>query len=215
MAPQKTATRLEEAFRSPRLLYRALENNDEDRAFFDTELQKDPVAFALSDGNLFRPQRKDMSDSQFLGLLESPLAVVICLQQPEREPESSDQPAPKPTPIGILSLYAPDCRGAHYFHHHRNMTLSINIAKQFQNNGYGAEAINWALDWAFRYANIHTVTLKAVEYNERAQHLYKKLGFVLEGRQREHDFHDRKWWDLFLYSMTENEWEALRGIQSA
>lgn len=214
MEPKKAASQLEHAFRSPRLFYRALENDDEDGAFFDLVIQKDPVAMALSDDNLFRPQRREMSTDHFLALLDCPLAVMICLPQRDAD-EGSDPTKPKLIPVGILTLQASDCKQSRfYYHHHRNMDLSINIAGPHQDRGYGSEAVNWALDWAFRHAGMHTVSLSTVAYNERAMHLYKKLGFVLEGRHREAHFHDRRWWDEYLYSMTEGEWEVLRGLES-
>ncbi|KAH8878710.1 acyl-CoA N-acyltransferase, partial [Thozetella sp. PMI_491] len=96
---------------------------------------------------------------------------------------------------------------------HRNMSLAITIAAPYRNKGYGGEAINWALDWAFRFAGMHSVSLWTVEYNTRGRHLYEKVGFTLEGRFREDHYHDRRWWDVLLYSMLESEWEVLRGLR--
>lgn len=40
--------------------------------------------------------------------------------------------------------------------------------------------------------------------------LYAKLGFVLEGRDRESLWHDGRYWDSVDYGMVEGEWAALR-----
>lgn len=78
------------------------------------------------------------------------------------------------------------------------------------NKGYGSEAINWVLDWAFKYANVHKVEIGAVSYNDRAAHLYEKLGFKPEGRRRHVVFVNRQWYDIIEFGMLEDEWEALR-----
>jgi RimJ/RimL family protein N-acetyltransferase len=69
------------------------------------------------------------------------------------------------------------------------------------------------LDWAFRHGGLHRVGIQTFGFNERAQHLYKKLGFVEEGRSREAVWHDRKWHDMVDLGMLESEWMALRGLE--
>jgi RimJ/RimL family protein N-acetyltransferase len=201
MGSQNTVAQLKRAFRSERILFRALEDNTEDQAFHRAMILEDAASFAFSDRNLFRPQSKEMIEDQFRLLLNCyPLAVVICL-------ESSGSIAAEMTPLGILTLQEHSCRPTHSYHHHRSLELGISIAEEYHDKGYGTEAINWALGWAFRHAGMHTVRLRAFEYNERARHVYQSLGFVLEGKQREQHFHDGKWWDVYLYSITEKEWE--------
>jgi len=78
--------------------------------------------------------------------------------------------------------------------------------------GYGAEAISWAVDWAFKFANVHKVEIQASSYNERARHLYQKLGFNLEGNKREVVYFDRKYYDVIEFGMLESEWKILRGL---
>ncbi|KAJ6437416.1 chitinase [Purpureocillium lavendulum] len=94
----------------------------------------------------------------------------------------------------------------------RSASLGIAIARRYQNRGYGREAIDWMLDWAFRHGGLHTVRISALSYNDRAVHLYEKMGFVLEGRLRDSKRFNRKWYDEVLFSMKEGEWAQLRGI---
>lgn len=67
------------------------------------------------------------------------------------------------------------------------------------------------MDWAFNYANVHKVEIGTVSYNERAIHLYEKLGFKPEGRKRHWVYMNRKYYDLVEYGLLEDEWEELRG----
>ncbi|KAI8304628.1 hypothetical protein K4K61_006016 [Colletotrichum sp. SAR11_59] len=189
------------SFQSGRLIFRAIEDDADDKRWFHEQIKNDPVGFALGDSNVLRPQTRRRSDSLLLEIQGFLLGVIICLPAADG--------AASPQPIGVVALN--DEAGDNYRHHHRLAVLSISIAKPYRNQGYGAEAINWAVDWAFQKANIHSISLGCVEYNDRGKHLYEKLGFVLEGRYRKLHFHERQWWDVLLYSMLEDEWKALRG----
>lgn len=96
---------------------------------------------------------------------------------------------------------------------HRNIGLGLSLLKEYQGQGYGPEALNWALDWCFRHAGMHTVSIATASFNTRAAALYEKMGFVMEGRKRQVIWYDREWYDSILFSMTEHEWEVLRGIR--
>lgn len=118
-------------------------------------------------------------------------------------------PKPEPKPIGCLTLMATSEEGLH----HRNAMVGVGIAEGFRGKGYGGEAVDWVLDWGFERLGLHRIWLAAFGYNERAVRLYKKLGFVEEGREREAVLYERKWWDIVRLGMLEGEWEALRKRQ--
>lgn len=206
--------------KSSRLIYRAPENSEEDIAFFHG-LMNEPIIQTLSTGRLPRPSHKN-SAGEFIKLLQDAiLGVVICLP-PQNPPETetassstgtqnSDRPSQnsKPVPIGHMSLFS--LTGPNDTHH-RNAMIGISLADGFRGKGYGGEAINWALDWAFQHAGLHRVSISTFSYNPNALKLYRKLGFVEEGRSREALYHRRAWHDIVNLSMLEHEWEALRGI---
>jgi GNAT superfamily N-acetyltransferase len=50
--------------------------------------------------------------------------------------------------------------------------------------GYGSAALQHVLDHAFTVLDLHRVDLEVYEFNERAIHVHKKLGFREEGRLR-------------------------------
>jgi RimJ/RimL family protein N-acetyltransferase len=92
----------------------------------------------------------------------------------------------------------------------RYCDLGITMAKDYQGKGYGPEAINWALDWAFIHAALHSVRLICFSYNTNARKVYERLGFVLEGRKRECLWVNGGWHDTLLHSMLDREWKKLR-----
>lgn len=205
------------AFQSERLVYTAIPDTDEIKTWFHDRFENDPIGRAYADSSLLRPQTKARSDEILDGIRKDLLGVLICLPASTSEkladadkarPGDTAPATPKPTPIGVLHL--DDESASMYRHHHRLGVMSISVIAEYRDKGYGSEAINWALDWAFTRANLHAVSLGCLEFNERGKHLYEKLGFVPEGRFRKCHWHERKWWDVLLYSMLEEEWLELR-----
>jgi RimJ/RimL family protein N-acetyltransferase len=92
---------------------------------------------------------------------------------------------------------------------HRHSWLSIAIGDAAnQGQGYGAEALGLALQFAFDELNLHRVQLTVFSYNQRAIALYEKLGFRREGTFREHIQRDGARYDMYLYGLLRPEWLA-------
>lgn len=185
-------------FRSKRLIFRGIENNAEDKSFYYNMILNDPVGYAQSSNVLLKPPSLDDIGKSLESSQDSLFQVVICLQP------SEDDVNAKPIPIGQISLHAhPKTR------HHRSCALGIMIGAPYQGKGYGTEAIQWALDWAFRAANMHAVRLVCFSFNPAAK-LYERLGFVRDGVERDFYYYDLKWYDGFRFSILEDEWLALQ-----
>jgi RimJ/RimL family protein N-acetyltransferase len=192
-------------FRTSRLIYRAIEKNEEDTAFLHT-LRLDYDAFAnLTANHLFKPQSKS-STEYFATFLRDValLGVLVCL--PSTSPaDASDKPAVEYSstkPIGYIFL----SERVPQLTHHRNTEIAVQIIAEEQGKGYGTEAINWALDWSFKIAGLHRVGIECFSFNDGARRLYERMGFVLEGRKREAVFFDGAWHDIIELSMLEGEW---------
>ncbi|KAF2439623.1 acyl-CoA N-acyltransferase, partial [Karstenula rhodostoma CBS 690.94] len=110
------------------------------------------------------------------------------------------------TPIGQIHLN----RSSPRMSHHRNTEIGIDILPAYQGRGYGSEAIRWVLEYAFLRAGLHKVRIRAFGWNEGACRLYRRLGFVEEGRERESLWHEGRWWDGVEFGMVEGEWGVLR-----
>jgi len=88
-----------------------------------------------------------------------------------------------------------------------NLRIAISAARH-QGRGYGSEAILLLLDYGFGIRNLHRIELNVYAYNERAQHVYRKLGFQQEGIQRDALFYNHAYHDAILMSMLEHEYRA-------
>ena len=123
------------------------------------------------------------------------MGAVMCLPPPEGAAATTDgtasdkdKEAPKPIPIGVINLSKPFHVDATF---HRNTEIGITIARPYHGQGYGTEAINWVLKFAFHRANLHRVGIGAFEWNTGAIRLYERLGFVRESRKRDFLWHGK------------------------
>ena len=78
--------------------------------------------------------------------------------------------------------------------------------KQYQNMGYGTEAMELLLEYAFNTVNLNRIELNVYDYNNRAIKLYKKLGFTEEGRRRQFMWNKGSYHDAVLMGMLTEEW---------
>lgn len=70
----------------------------------------------------------------------------------------------------------------------------------------GSEATRLILEYGFKHLKLHRIQLKVFDFNERALHMYRKLGFVEEGIQREARLVDGTWCNVVMMSMLEQEY---------
>ena len=73
-------------------------------------------------------------------------------------------------------------------------------------HGYGTEATQLVLDYGFNEMKLHRIELLVLDFNNRARRVYEKLGFVVEGVQREARLIDDKWCDVIQMSILEGEY---------
>ena len=64
------------------------------------------------------------------------------------------------------------------------------------------------LGYAFRSRNLHRVHLQSLASNERALRAYRAVGFVEEGRLREHAWVEGSYDDVVLMSVLRAEWQT-------
>lgn len=208
-------------FKSERLIYRAIEDNDEDLDFLHS-ISLDAEGFANSNTLALVPPNKEATKRWKQHLETCILAVVICLPPSDPDLEiagdakdeksSPAQPSknakPMPTPIGLISLFgSANMRTAQ----HRNANIGIDILPAYQRRGYGGEAIMWVVEWGFQVYGLHRIGIESFSHNEGAGRLYEKLGFVPEQRKREALWFRGGWSDLLGFAILEDEWRARQG----
>ena len=67
---------------------------------------------------------------------------------------------------------------------------------KYRRKGYGRKAIDLVLEYGFKHLNLNRIYLDTLESNIGAIGLYKKIGFIEEGRKKQHIYKNGKYFDL-------------------
>lgn len=195
------------AFRSNSLIYRAIEDTEEDKSFLHS-LWLDPQSMYLNKyTESFQPMSRKTFDAYDKAKQTNRLiSVMICLPVGTDTSGSQAEFIGKPTPIGFVNLHGGMNSDAR---HHRTHDIGILIAPQYRGHGYGSEAIRWILNWGFQIAGLHRIGLQSAVWNEGAIRLWGRLGFKEDGRDREALWSDGRWWDEVRFSILEGEWRGI------
>lgn len=86
--------------------------------------------------------------------------------------------------------------------------LRLAMRPAYRGRGYGTEAIELVLGFAFDGLGMHRVELEALSINTRAVSLYENIGFRVEGRRRDGYRDGDGWCDAIVMSMLEDEYRA-------
>ena len=104
------------------------------------------------------------------------------------------------TPVGFVFLFNIESQRDH-------AEIGLWIAPDEHGKGYGTEAIQLGLEYAFADHGLHKVLARVFEHNEASQRILKKLEFEQEGRLREHDYIRGDFRDTLLFGILASEWE--------
>lgn len=88
----------------------------------------------------------------------------------------------------------------------RTTDLTIIIPnKQDQGKGYGTEAINLLMNYAFGILNFNRISIGVVGFNTKALAFYKKVGFIQEGIQEQGYYYNYKYYDFVMMRILKKE----------
>lgn len=90
----------------------------------------------------------------------------------------------------------------------RNCAVGLDIVPEHRGKGHSARIYRWLLDYLFRQLNMHMVYLEVLESNDRAIHVYERLGFRIDGRLRERIFRNGTYENSILMSLLRSEYET-------
>lgn len=90
----------------------------------------------------------------------------------------------------------------------RTAEMSLFLNPSTTGRGYGADAVNVLLRFAFGDMNYNKVDLEVFEFNDRAVNCYERAGFTLEGRRRAAVRRVDRYFDVLCYGMLRSEFAA-------
>ena len=91
-----------------------------------------------------------------------------------------------------------------------NFRIALANSTHF-GKGYGSEATKLLIDFGFEQLNLHRIELEVYDFNPRAQRVYEKVGFVVEGIRRDVLLWDGKYQSGILMAMLRSDWENRKG----
>jgi len=86
----------------------------------------------------------------------------------------------------------------------RNCYFGITLLDCKQNKGFGKEATNLICDFAFKNLNMNKIILEVNFNNKKAIDIYKKNGFVEEGKLSQQFFFNGKYSDVLIMAKFNN-----------
>lgn len=106
-------------------------------------------------------------------------------------------------------LYIGSCGLFQFDHEASTCAMGIGIGDpEYRGKGYGRDAIDVLLDYAFRLKNMRKVWLTVNGDNERAIRAYRACLFTEEGRLRQHIWSNGRYIDLVYMGVLRSEHDS-------
>lgn len=91
-----------------------------------------------------------------------------------------------------------------------NVNFRILIGAKGCNKGIGTEAISLFIKYGFEVLNLHKIELGVYSFNPRAEKVYRKNGFILEGIKREDMIYNGVYYDTKYFGMLKEDYIKFR-----
>ncbi|EMX4398933.1 spermidine N1-acetyltransferase [Listeria innocua] len=92
---------------------------------------------------------------------------------------------------------------------HRRAEFQIIIDPKFQGHGYAVSATKLAMKYAFHVLNLHKLYLVVDKVNEKAIHVYEKVGFIREGELIDEFFVDGTYHDAIRMCIFQHQYQEM------
>jgi len=102
--------------------------------------------------------------------------------------------------LGFLGLYNINYR-------HRHAEFAIMIHPSHQGKGYAEKASRLLIEYSFNQLNLHKLYLDVVKHNEKAIHIYQKIGFETEGELKQQYFIDGQYYDSYQMGLLRKDYK--------
>lgn len=100
-------------------------------------------------------------------------------------------------------------RTSNYSSDNKNIYIGADLHSDWRGMGLSYMAYLRFIPFMFDSLNLHKITLEVLATNTRAINLYKKLGFVEEGRKREEVLKNGVYLDSIIMSLLRSEYEKV------
>jgi RimJ/RimL family protein N-acetyltransferase len=124
--------------------------------------------------------------------------------------ERNDRPGYQNASFAIVTraegTYIGGCDLGSTMAENRSASLGIAIGdKRYWDGGYGTDAMRTLCRFGFEHMNLHRIELEVYAGNERARHVYEKIGFQVEVRRRKAHYKYGEYMDVYVMGLLEGE----------
>jgi len=142
-----------------------------------------------------KPMNADLGEEFFENVLttEDDVHVTVC---------ADDEP------VGHASLTTSEY-GPTATDRARSVELAYHLGTDHHGNGYGSEAAELLVQYAFEDWNMRRVFARAGAFNDASMGLLESLGFQREGRRRKAAYYRGDYYDMVLYGLLREEWDGV------
>ena len=114
--------------------------------------------------------------------------------------------------LAIIERASDQCVGEAVLNAYRAQNQSCNfrilIGPGGRDRGLGSQAMRLLLAHAFTATDLYRIELEVYAFNPRAQHVYERAGFVVEGRRRAAFVFDGQRIDAVIMAVLRPDWFA-------
>ncbi len=82
-----------------------------------------------------------------------------------------------------------------------NVNFRVLLSETSCNKGVGTEAISMFIQYGMEELELHKISLEVFSFNSRAERVYQKVGFKLEGIKREDFLYNQEYIDTKIYGL--------------
>ncbi|PRY14257.1 ribosomal-protein-serine acetyltransferase [Pontibacter ummariensis] len=95
----------------------------------------------------------------------------------------------------------------------RKLEIGYWLGENYQGKGIMYRSCKTLIRYAFRILKMNRIQIKVGVGNSRSSNIPKRLGFTLEGIQRDGEYLNEHFHDLEVYSLLQHEWDDSENIQ--
>ena len=89
----------------------------------------------------------------------------------------------------------------------KNIYIGADISQKYSGMGVATESYKKFIPYIFKTFNLNKISLEVLSDNKKAIHLYKKLGFTIEGIKRQEVLKKHGYVDSIIMSILKSELE--------
>lgn len=96
----------------------------------------------------------------------------------------------------------------------RSTSIGYWIASEYEGRGIVTRCCRVLVDYLFDLRGLNRIQINCNVENTRSRAVPERLGFALEGVQREVEYNDGKFGDWAVYAMLQREWNARKSSEN-